>query len=316
MKFKYLVNLSLFLLVLFSSCKEFIEPSISKKSVHLQAPVNKYQTSKYTINFWWDQVEDALAYRLQIVTPKFDSVEVLVLDTLVNSDKFSVTLEPGNYEWRVRAENGSTQTQYSTPGSFTILPGSLTEQIVTLKSPENQVITNLKKNTFVWNTLFGATKYRFQIDSHNFADTTALVHDEIIFGNELLLTLSKDTIYQWRVRAQNETEKSKWSDTRIITYDHTPPGIVTLLLPQNNEQIQSPFNFTWNAVPDAKKYKLYVFKSNGTTRYSPDFPREITGTSFEFKLGSSGESVLWKVSAIDEANNEGTASGLRTVIIE
>ena len=60
--------------ILISSCKEFIEPSIAKRQVVLEAPVDQYQSTKYTVNFWWNGVEDALAYRLQVVTPGFDSM--------------------------------------------------------------------------------------------------------------------------------------------------------------------------------------------------------------------------------------------------
>ena len=56
---------------LLSSCDAIIEPSISKSTVQLEAPVDQYQTSSYTINFWWDQVDHALSYHLQIVTPSF-----------------------------------------------------------------------------------------------------------------------------------------------------------------------------------------------------------------------------------------------------
>src|SRR5579863_6157518 len=88
-----------------SSCDDIIEPSISKGQVQLEAPVNQYTSTSYTINFWWDQLDHALSYHLQVVTPNFAAPGSLVLDTIVTSYKFTFTLSPGNYQWRVMAEN-------------------------------------------------------------------------------------------------------------------------------------------------------------------------------------------------------------------
>src|SRR5215217_1004573 len=103
----------LLLIIIFSGCKEFIEPSIAKRYVVQLAPANSSESTQYNQTFWWEPVEDALKYRLQVANPNFDRTQVLVLDTLVETNKFNYTLEPGTYEWRVRAENGSSETAYT-----------------------------------------------------------------------------------------------------------------------------------------------------------------------------------------------------------
>src|SRR5580698_2496000 len=103
MKFKtflYLL-LSLFTVQALTSCTDIIEPSISKYTVKLEAPTDQYISPSYTINFWWDQVANALTYHLQVVTPTFASPGSLVLDTVITGNKFSFSLSPGNYQWRV-----------------------------------------------------------------------------------------------------------------------------------------------------------------------------------------------------------------------
>src|SRR5580692_12447235 len=104
--FIYLFLLLLAGTALLSSCDPIIEPSISKSNVILEAPSDQYQSTSYTINFWWDQVDNALSYHLQVVTPTFSSPGSLVLDTIVKKNTFSFTFNPGNYQWRVMAENG------------------------------------------------------------------------------------------------------------------------------------------------------------------------------------------------------------------
>ncbi|MGZ4159081.1 MAG: hypothetical protein ACXVPZ_17950, partial [Bacteroidia bacterium] len=68
---------------LLSSCGDLIEPSIKNSTVILEAPVNQYPSTSYTVNFWWDQVDNALTYHLQVVTPTFASPGSLVLDTII-----------------------------------------------------------------------------------------------------------------------------------------------------------------------------------------------------------------------------------------
>ena len=61
-----------------SACKAFIEPNIGNSKVNLEAPGNGYQSTKYAVSFWWDKVDDALTYRLQVVTPSLDTIGSLV----------------------------------------------------------------------------------------------------------------------------------------------------------------------------------------------------------------------------------------------
>lgn len=102
--------------MLLTACKAFIEPNISNSKVNLEAPGINYLSTKYAVSFWWDNVDDALSYRLQVVTPSLDTIGALIIDTLVKTNTFTLSLSPGRYQWHVRAENGSSKTAYSTAG--------------------------------------------------------------------------------------------------------------------------------------------------------------------------------------------------------
>jgi hypothetical protein len=298
------------------SCKEFIEPSIAKREVQLEAPADHYQSQKYNINFWWDEVEDALGYRLQIVTPGFDTIGSLVLDTLVKGDKFAFTLDPGQYQWRVRAENGSSQTAFSSPRNLTVEASSLTGQTVILSSPGNNAVSNQKAIIFKWNDLFGATKFQVEIDTNNFADENALVYNQVIPGRQLSFSFPKDQTYGWRVRAENDSEQSKWSAVSFITYDSTPPGTVSLTAPANATIANLPVALKWNAVSGASNYKVYVYKGDSTSLYNTTFPALTNTTSYSFNTGSTGEKIYWKVTAIDAVGNEGKSSEIRNFTVQ
>jgi hypothetical protein len=299
--------LLLALCFLFSACKDFIEPSINNRQVTLQAPAEGYQSTKYALNFWWDEVQDALSYRLQIVSNNFNAPGRLIIDTLITSHTFTFNIDPGDYQWRVSAANGSTATSYSQNRSFSVLYSSIKQQSVQLKTPANELITNKALTTFQWSSLYGATKYHIQIDTNNFANESALVYSQTVPGLQVNFSLPKDMTYQWRVMAENDTAQARWSGIKQLTYDHTPPGLVTLTAPINRQAVTGPVNLQWQAVPDVAKYRLYVLKSDSTSTYNATYPIILTTTNYSFSAALNGERIYWKVSAIDAAGNEGNA---------
>lgn len=304
------------LLLGMASCKDFIEPSIDKREVKLLAPGAHYQSKNYTITFWWDEVEDALTYRLQIVTPQFDTIGALIADTVVNKNQLALSLAPGQYQWRVRAENGSSQTAYSAAGSFEVLYSSIKQQSVQLSAPGNNALTNQSAVTFQWGNMFGATRYRLQVDTNSFADESKIIYNQPIAAQQYAFTFPKDQLYQWRVRAENDTAQSLWSSTRNIRSDHIPPAQVSLTSPGKGEVVALPVNLQWGAVTTASAYKLYVLKADSTSAYNASYPTIVSGLSSNFNLGNSGDRVYWKVSAVDAAGNEGQASVMRSFVIK
>ena len=308
-------SLCIVVVLCFSSCKDIIEPSIEKKQVVLNAPGDHYQSKNFAVTFWWNEVEDALQYRLQVVTPTFRSIGALIADTVVSGDKFILSMPPGDYQWRVQAVNGSSATSFSEPYSFTVLSSSIKQQAVQLSAPAAGALTNKSSTTFSWNSLYGATRYRLQVDDADFADTTHLLYNKTTPGQEALFSLTKESKYQWRVRAENDTAASLWSAIRVISYDHTPPAKVDLSSPANEKVVSLPVSLSWAAVSTASKYKLYLYKSDSTTLYNT-FPQQLTERSFSLGSGIPGDRVYWKVSAVDAAGNEGAASTMRNFLIQ
>jgi len=316
MKLPFFILILIALIGVISSCKDIMEPNINNRVVTLEAPGDQYQSTNYSINFWWNPVDDALTYHLQVVTPDFNNIGSLVLDTIVKGTKFPITLKPGNYQWHVLAANGSSQTQFSAPKSFTIVQSSIKQQSVQLISPANNFLTNQNSVVLQWGNLYGATKYRLEIDTNNFITESAVIYNQAIPGQQYTFTFPKEKIYQWRVRAENDTAQAQWSSVNTLTYDHTPPAQVSLTAPANNLQVSLPVSLQWGTVASAYKYKLYAFKSDSTTTYNSSFPVSVTTTGYSFNLGNSGDRIYWKVTAIDAAGNEGQPSILRSFVLK
>lgn len=302
--------------VLLSSCNAIIEPSITKKIVQPEAPADLYQSTSYTINFWWDQVDNALSYHLQVVTPNFTAPGSLVLDTIIKKNTFSFNFNPGNYQWRVLAQNGSSQTAYTAPRNFTIAATSIKQQAVQLLSPANNLLTNQGSISFQWSSLYGATKYQLEIDTNNFSNENALVYNQTVPGQQIGFIFPKDQTYQWRVKAQNDTAQAQWSAVQLVTFDHTPPAQVALGSPADGVTVTLPVPLQWNAVLTATKYKLYVYRSDGTTIYNQNFPMLLSTNSYSFNLGKSGDKIYWVVAGVDAAGNESQPSEKRSFVLQ
>ncbi|SDT67274.1 hypothetical protein SAMN05216490_4777 [Mucilaginibacter mallensis] len=318
MKFKPTLYLFLTISIMqvLYSCQDIIEPSISKSNLQLEAPTDQYISPSYAINFWWDAVDHAISYHLQVVSRTFASPGGLVLDTIVSTNKFTANLNPGSYQWRVMAENGSSQTAYANPRTLTVAASSIKQQAVLLTSPANNYLTNQTTVALSWGALYGATKYQLQVDTNSFTDTTKLVYNKVIATQQLNFTFPKNQTYQWRVRAENDTAYSVWSLSNTVTFDNIPPAQVVLSSPANSITVSSPVNLQWTGVSGSKSYKVYVFKSDSTTSYNSTFPVSVNTTDYNFTLGASGDKIYWKVSAVDAAGNEGTTSVLRSFVLQ
>lgn len=278
------------------------------------APSEGAESNKYQVGFWWEPVQDALYYRVQVAIPDFTSTVSLVQDTLIEGkNRFEMTLEPGSYQWRIRAENGSSSTKYVS-AKFIIHESSLNDQTLPIVSPSASYLSNLPVVTIQWDKLFGAADYMLQIDTGNFEKEGALVYNQELSGNQLKFTFPKEATYRWRVRAQNATGSSKWSEIREMTFDKTPPGVTTPVSPAKGVEVNAPVKISWTSVPAAKRYKLFLYRSDGTTAYSSSFPVTTSSNTYSFNAGQQGEQIFWNVVSVDEAGNEGVASVLTSFI--
>lgn len=311
---KYIVIFAISLSI-FTSCSDVIESDLGKSGVTILAPANNAINPNYVQTFWWEYVDGASSYQLQIVKPTFDSVLVLVVDTTIQSNKFSISLLPGNYQWRIKAKNGSSETPYILR-DLSVVVSSLSGQTLIVNSPANLIESNILTQNFAWQTLYGATRYRFQLDTLLFNDEIDLVYNNSISGTLLNYTFLNDGTYQWRVRAENDTANSLWSDIKTITIDRVSPSKVELLSPINNSTNAQPILLTWNSLSDANYYRLYVYKSDSTSLFNSSFPLKVNNTNSSFNLGSSTQKLYWQVSAVDKAGNEGEKSTKRSFIVQ
>lgn len=312
MNIKYITGI---LVLALAGCDELIEPSLTDAGISIIAPSDNAHSQVYNQVFYWEKVDGASKYQLQIVSPSFDNANRFVTDTLVTNSTFSMSLSPGQYQWRIRAVNGSSNSAYVTR-TLSIDTASLQYQLVQLIAPASGMLSNDPASFILsWQMLFSATRYRLQVDNNNFSGTSFLL-DTQIPNTSYSFIPTVDGIYQWRVKAENDTASSLFSAISTFTLDRTAPAAPTLASPVNNASNTSPVTFQWNGVQDAVKYKLYIYKSDSTTVYNGTFPLQLNTVSYTFTTSNGLEKIYWQLKAIDGAGNESVFSEKRNLTIQ
>ena len=141
-------------------------------------------------------------------------------------------------------------------------------------------MTNKSAVLFQWGNLYGATQYRLEIDTNNFENEAAIVANLVLPGQQGNFTLPKSQIYQWRVRAENDTAQAQWSAINLITLDQVPPAQVAVTAPADNATSPLPVSLQWSATATAARYKLYVFQK----RLYHFIQYYLSGNSYDHEL--------------------------------
>lgn len=92
---------SLFLCT-FYSCTKILDTDLLTTEVKILSPADNDSSSAITKTFWWNNVDGANAYNIQIVTPSFDGNVTLIIDTTVTKNKLVYTLKSNKkYQWPI-----------------------------------------------------------------------------------------------------------------------------------------------------------------------------------------------------------------------
>jgi hypothetical protein len=311
---KYTTLLFIIVTALYA-CDDFIEPDIKNEIIVLLAPANNLTTVQLTHTFWWDKLDGAESYNMQVVEGTFSSVTKFVLDTTVSKNKFNVTLYPGSFQWRVLGLNNGSETNYST-FSFTIDSTlDISSLQVILSSPSDNYITNNDNITMTWSSLLNADDYLVEVHQNTWSGS-AVYGPQIATSTSLTTTLPEGVLV-WGVQARNNTSGTSTTfSTRTLTVDTTSPNVVTLVSPADNATLSDVYNtYSWTQGANtgtALTDDIYFYSdATGTTLVKT---AQATGTTYQDSLGVG--TYYWAVQSTDAAGNIGVFSNLRKVIIQ
>lgn len=147
------------------SCSDVFVEDLEGKTVEIVSPQDSAVSDAATQLFIWKEMEDVLRYRIQIARPNFKNVKEFI-DTTTTDLVFEIVLDEGDYEWKIRAENESTESDYTTGRRLFVEPTSdLSNFKPTLTSPVGSVQLTSYTVTFNWEGHPSATEYEIYIES-------------------------------------------------------------------------------------------------------------------------------------------------------
>ena len=258
------------------------------------------------IFFWWDEVENATEYQLQIVSPNFDAPTELLYDTMISKAGVRLALQPGEYSWRVRARNEQSETDYQSL-NFEVVSNAETPVIELLK-PSESLKTNAIEVEFSWRT-------NEEVDFY-ILNVAGLIEENIITSNNVLSIPidGGDKTYQWSVTALTNDQQTLFSDTLSFEYFEGLPAAPELVTPADDAVLSSDVNFEWSRTLDSiLGDSLYVF--DGEMNLYSGFPKYIQSESFQILQLPAGD-YSWQLKSLDEDGRTGKASASRKFSIQ
>jgi hypothetical protein len=302
----YLGGISILLGGLLAGCGDIFENDISGEQLQVIAPADSVVIKGNELSFMWELVSGASHYHLQLVEPSFEEARKVVLDTLLADNRFATTVDFGQYQWRLRAENGAYATAYQ---YFTVSVDSssnIEDYRIPLLTPADGYETQASEHTFSWKPVEMADYYIFQLAGKDTSIFQQLKETSIKVNFS-----TKDDAFSWKVLAlEEEAGRSTSSRTRTMRIDNTPPAVPGLLAPEDKAILPGVnlISFSWKAVEDTDKdfkdYILYIYNQNDPS--VPVLRRSLTDTQIDL-FGEDDPLIpgqyLWEVQTVDRLGN-------------
>lgn len=299
------------------SCDDILEEDISNDTIQMITPIQGAIIEGNTVQFSWQNLNGADNYRIQVL----NSNQSYALDSLVSTNNFVYTLNPGSYQWRVKGENFAYETQYTFPVGFTVeASDNLSNQTVILLTPSNNIYTNNTNIILTWNSLNAADYYNLDLIKLFNGQETVFQQTNILptSFNVPSSTFTEDAEYKWKVKALNSTSESPFSE-RSIYVDRATPNQPALVSPNDQATVTNVVTFNWVNGTDTGNVQSTI---TNTIEISSDInfsalinTSNTVNNSYQYTFSSSG-SYYWRVKSSDAASNVSDFSNVRSITIQ
>ena len=221
--------------------------------------------------FTWNSVKGSTWYKLYVNDSTGNVINQWYTASLANCDNGelscsvtpTLTLADGAGDWQVRAYNTLGNGPWSDPGNFFIGNAPLAS---TLISPTGIVASTTP--TYTWNAVSNTTWYYLWVDDSTgnvikqwyTADSAGCANGETICSVTPATSLAPGSV-QWWIKTNNPVGDGPWSPPLNFTVGGLP-GAADLVSPTGSIVTNNP-TYTWNSVPNASWYYLWVNDATG-----------------------------------------------------
>ena len=177
---------------------------INNLYIQIFGPVSGDTVKVNPMSFAWEEVVQVNEYHLQVARPSFKKLQLMAVDTVIEKGSININLLPGEYEWRVRGQNGLSTSPYVTT-AFVMDSVVDIDQPVRLSSPSNAQVYTAKSDTnivFRWDRIVGVDSYYLEIANESFGSGKSLHAEKIVAGTSQSISFPAQTYsksYEWRV---------------------------------------------------------------------------------------------------------------------
>lgn len=302
-------------LFLFLACtKDIVVKDIKGKSLTINAPANDLLTTNNQVTFWWQELDGAEQYNLQIVKPNFASVTKIICDTNLYASKCTFVLQPGTYQWRIKAFNGAGSTPYQTYSLKVDTSSNLAGQLVSTIQPIQNYLSGSTRVIFGWNALNSATLY--QVIALNTSGGT--VKDTITSLTTYTYNFpATSAAYTWKIRALNNNSVSQYNSPLSFTLDLSAPAASTPTTPIGSSSapavISPTNNLGWSRIgaPDAKYDSVFVATDSlfvNTFSKTKTYQTSLKVNQLNNTPSPNSTYYWWRLCSVDSVGNRSVYS--------
>ncbi len=318
MKNKHLFRLNFWLILLISltfGCRDVFEGDLSGLNLQVSFPPDSLTTTNNEVIFVFEEMEEAIDYKLTIVNPGFANMQEYVMDSVITQSNFKVNLNVGEYEWELVARNNSSESNRVRRKLFIQEPTTLAEVFLQLTNPQDGYITNEEETLFRWNTVLGDNTYHLQFFEDNNGGLGNPVGNEFTTTADSLLINAPEGKLFWQMFVSNTEEQSPFVQ-RTLVIDRTPPSNPELLSPLSGSFLTTDtLVFSWNYGVDllTNTYdSLFVLNED---LFDVLYSLETINTVDSLPLaGFAAGNYIWRIKTYDVAGNFSQSNdGLFTV---
>ncbi|HBG69420.1 MAG: hypothetical protein A2W93_15410 [Bacteroidetes bacterium GWF2_43_63] len=243
-----------------------------------------------TVNMTWQTYATAVFYEYMYAdNAAFTNA---VSGSAVSAAQITATLLPGTtYYWKVRANNGSGYSPWSSAWTFATSGLAVPVHI----SPINGASAQALSLIIDWQDAAAATFYEYECDD-DIMFGSPFANGSVTISQASLSGLAYNTSYYWRVRSSDGTNFSAWSSPwSFTTGTLTAP---TLISPANGASNQPLSNLTldWSDVSGASMYEYFYDTDINFTNPTHAI---VTVSQVTISGLNNNTSYFWKVRSSD-----------------
>jgi uncharacterized protein YegP (UPF0339 family) len=274
--------------------------------VSLTSPADKSSLIDKNVKFWWTNVSGAEKYNLQVVSPSFANPQKLITDQWITTNSFALELEPGNYQWRVKAANNISETCYSIISSLSIYNNDLTKQKITLLKPLYAEQINAPTVKLSWEKINSNANYYLLVKKDSW-ETGTIIQEMNTAKTDIELTFS-DGEYFWGIKAvdplnNSETEYSIRKFVVDLKKDLSGTNVSLLSPTDKSTVVDKKVTFWWNLLTGAEKYNLQIATPSFTNPVKLISDQWITTNLVTIDLEAGN--YEWRVKAANSVSETG-----------